>query len=420
MQTSLADFIRDTPEGKRAEQILRNCVHCGFCTATCPTYQLLGDELDGPRGRIYQIKQILEGESPSAHIRDHLDRCLVCRACETTCPSGVEYHHLLDIGRETLGQLTPRSFHERLTRRAMVWVFSEPRRFAPLLGLARLVRPALPATLRNKILPAQQHASPQPGPANGRKAHRRMLLLDGCVQPALAPQINQALSLLLARLGVHAQVVPQAGCCGALPQHLDEPERARAMARRNIDAWLPELDAGAEALVVTASGCGAHIKDYPTLLADDPAYAEGARRIAEKTHDPVEILLEEDLRKLQAEPRQARVAVHTPCTLQHGLGLGGRLRVLLTKLGYPLAQTTEDHLCCGSAGTYSLTQPRIAAQLRKRKLQALRVDSPDLIVTANIGCLGHLQDEGGVPVLHWLNLVAEDLPSPHESTLATP
>lgn len=416
MQTSLADFIRDTPEGQRAEQILRNCVHCGFCTATCPTYQLLGDELDGPRGRIYQIKQVLEGEPPSAQVREHLDRCLVCRACETTCPSGVDYHHLLDIGRETLEQLAPRPWHERLIRRAMVWAFSEPRHLTPLLGVARLLRPALPVALRNKILPAQ----PLTGVASPRRdTHRRMLLLDGCVQPALAPQINQALSLLLARLGIHVQGVPQAGCCGALPQHLDEPEHARAMARRNIDAWLPELEAGAEALVVTASGCGTHIKDYPFLLAEDPDYAEGARRVAEKTHDPVEILLEEDLRKLQVAPRQARVAVHTPCSLQHGLGLGGRLQELLTKLGYRLAQTTDDHLCCGSAGTYSITQPRIAGQLRARKLQALRIDSPDLIVTANIGCLGHLQDEGGVPVMHWLNLVAENLPERHESRPAT-
>ncbi|RMG37629.1 MAG: glycolate oxidase iron-sulfur subunit [Gammaproteobacteria bacterium] len=417
MQTNLADFIRDTPEGKRAEQILRNCVHCGFCTATCPTYQLLGDELDGPRGRIYQIKLFLEGETPSPHIRDHLDRCLVCRSCETTCPSGVDYHHLLDIGREALEERAPRSLPERLLRRAMVWLFSDPRHFAPLLGLARLVRPALPAALRNKVLPRRPLPAPaQPTP--GGKG-RRMLMLDGCVQPALAPQINRALSLLLDRLGIETLGVPQAGCCGALPQHLSDAQRAREIARRNIDAWLPELEAGAEALVVTASGCGAHVKDYPTLLAGDPDYAEAARQIAEKARDPVEILLAEDLRRLHLKPRAKRIAVHTPCSLQHGLGLGGRIQSLLTRLGYTLAETTEDHLCCGSAGTYSLTQPAIASRLRARKLQALRIDAPDLIVTANIGCLGHLQDEGGTPVAHWLNLLAEDLPPLPESSPAT-
>jgi len=404
MQTALADFIRETPQGREADRILRACVHCGFCTATCPTYQLLGDELDGPRGRIYQIKQLLEGEPPTAVMREHLDRCLVCRSCETTCPSGVDYHRLLDIGREVLEEQLPRPLAQRAQRDLMRWLFGDARRFAPVLGLARGLRPLLPASLRRKILPR-----PAPLPAAPVTAGRRMLRLEGCVQPALSPDIDQAMQRLLGHLDIAVETAPQAGCCGALPQHLDAPEQARALARRNIDAWLPLLEDGVEALLATASGCGAHLHDYPALLAADPVYAERARQLVEKLRDPVQVLAQEDLSRLPLRPRPQRIAVHTPCTLQHGLHLNGQVETLLESLGYRLVPVAEGHLCCGSAGTYALTQPTLSQRLRERKRAALTVEHPELIVTANIGCLSHLHDEEGPPVLHWLVLLARDL-----------
>jgi len=404
MQTALADFIRDTADGQTADRILRACVHCGFCTATCPTYQLLGDELDGPRGRIYQIKQVLEGAQATPTLQQHLDRCLSCRSCETTCPSGVNYHRLLDIGREQLERLQPRPLPQRWQRKAMLWVFATPTRFAPLLGLARLARPLLPPKLRNKVTPKPPTVSEVSLPTQ-----RRMLVLDGCVQPAIAPNINQALRKLLAHLGIDLQTVNPGQCCGALPHHLSESEKARAMARRNIDAWYPQLQAGAEAVLVTASGCGAQIKDYPQLLADDAGYADKAQLVADKAKDPVQILAAEDLSRLPLNPSPLRTAVHTPCTLQHGLGLNGEIERLLRNLGYNLTEVAEGHLCCGSAGTYALTQPQISGRLRERKLKALRIDHPQRIVSANIGCLGHLHDDQGIAVMHWINLLEHDL-----------
>jgi len=406
MQTALADFIRDTADGQRADTILRKCVHCGFCTATCPTYQLLGDELDSPRGRIYQIKQVLEGSAPTPTLQNHLDRCLTCRSCETTCPSGVDYHQLLDIGREQVERLQPRPLMQRLQRKAMVWVFSSPARFAPLLRLARLARPLLPASLRNKITPAPR----QVNSARPATTTRRMLLLDGCVQPAIAPNINQSATRVLAHLGIELQTVNPGACCGALPHHLSETEKARAMARANIDAWLPQLREGAEAIVITASGCGAQVQDYPHLLADDPAYRDKAQQVAAKARDLVEVVREEDLSQLKLQPSAERTAVHTPCTLQHALHLNGAVDRLLTDLGYQLTEVAENHLCCGSAGTYSLTQHDLSSRLRGRKLKALNMDAPQRIVTANIGCLGQLQDEEGPPVLHWIDLLESDLP----------
>lgn len=406
MQTALADFIRDTAKGQRADQILRTCVHCGFCTATCPTYQLLGDELDGPRGRIYQIKQVLEGAAPTPTLQRHLDRCLTCRSCETTCPSGVNYHQLLDIGREQVERLQPRPLHQRLQRKAMGWAFATPARFAPLLGLARLARPLLPKGLRNKVAPAPREVAEPTA-----TSQRRMLVLDGCVQPAIAPNINRSAARVLSRLGIELQTVNPGICCGALPHHLSEPGKARTLARANIDAWLPHLEDGAEAIVVTASGCGAHIRDYPHLLADDPAYREKAEQVAALARDPVEVLQQEDLDRLGIAPSGERIAVHTPCTLQHGLGLNGAVEALLSGLGYQLTETSEGHLCCGSAGTYSLTQAEISSRLRERKLRALNMDHPQRIVTANIGCQGQLQDEDGVPVLHWIDLLEQDLHS---------
>ena len=405
MQTALADFIRETPAGQEADRILRACVHCGFCTATCPTYQLLGDELDGPRGRIYQIKQVLEGEPANATVREHLDRCLTCRSCETTCPSGVDYHRLLDIGREQVEQQVPRPLGQRLIRRLMIEVLAYPGRFTPLLRIGQWLRPLLPAALRHKVPKAKSAARPTALPVTDR----RVLVLEGCVQPGLAPEINQALETVLHRLGISVQHAPDAGCCGALPHHLSDTRRAREMARRNIDAWCPALEAGAEAVVVTASGCGAHLQDYPALLADDPAYASKAVRLKELVRDPLQILAQESLDGLRLRPRQARLAVHTPCTLQHALKLNGATEKLLISLGYELCAVSDGHLCCGSAGTYSILQSELSQQLRERKLQTLKADHPDLIVSANIGCLTHLVEADGIPVLHWLNLIAEDL-----------
>jgi glycolate oxidase iron-sulfur subunit len=407
MQTALADFIRDTPAGQEADQILRACVHCGFCTATCPTYQLLGDELDGPRGRIYQIKQVLEGAPANPTVREHLDRCLSCRSCETTCPSGVDYHRLLDIGREEIERQVPRSLPQRLLRRLMIEVLAYPKRFAPLLRMGQWMRPLLPPALRGKVPVAR--AIRRQAPA--REAARRVLVLEGCVQPGLAPEINDALERVLLRLGIGVQRTPSAGCCGALPHHLNDSERAREMARRNIDAWYPALDAGAEAVVVTASGCGAHLHDYPQLLADDPHYAEKAVCLAALVRDPLQILARESHDALRLRPRKARLAVHTPCTLQHALHLNGETEKLLLSLGYELCEVNDGHLCCGSAGTYSILQSDLSQQLRDRKLRALQADHPDLIVTANIGCLMHLGEVGGVPVQHWLNTIADDLPT---------
>jgi glycolate oxidase iron-sulfur subunit len=406
MQTALADFIRDTPEGREADNILRACVHCGFCTATCPTYQLLGDELDGPRGRIYQIKLVLEGQPASTTVRNHLDRCLTCRACETTCPSGVNYHRLVDIGRQQVERQVPRSLPARALRRALIEVLAYRRRFGPLLRIGQALRPLMPGPLKRKI-PARS-ASARPSPVL-RNADRQVLLLDGCVQPALAPEINLALERLLNSLGVTVIPTPQAGCCGAVPHHLNNTERAKSMARRNIDAWHPLLERGAEAVLVTASGCGAHLADYPHLLADDPVYAERAEELARAALDPVEFLTREDLSRLPLDVSARRVAVHTPCTLQHALKLNGAVETLLDGLGYRLCQVDEGHLCCGSAGTYSILQADLSGQLRDRKLRALSVDHPDLIATANIGCLTHLDQAAGIPVRHWLTVLADDL-----------
>ena len=405
MQTALADFIRDEPEGKEADRILRACVHCGFCTATCPTYQLLGDELDGPRGRIYQIKQVLEGEPANATVLEHLDRCLSCRSCETTCPSGVDYHRLLDIGREQVEKQLPRPLSQRLLRRLLIEVLAYRKRFTLLLRLGQWVRPLMPGALRQKI-PLAKPASKRP---EARPSARKVLVLEGCVQPGLAPEINLALENLLRPLGIGVQNCPGAGCCGAVPHHLSDSERAREMARRNIDAWYPALEGGAEAVVVTASGCNAHLHDYPKLLAADPAYAEKASALLDKLRDPLQIIAAEPLEKLRLHPRPARVAVHTPCTLQHALTLNGATEKLLATLGYELCTVEEGHLCCGSAGTYSILQSELSQHLRERKLHALMADHPDVIVTANIGCLVHLEEADGVPVQHWLNFVAEDL-----------
>jgi len=407
MQTHLADFIRDTPQGQEAAAILRSCVHCGFCNATCPTYQLLGDELDGPRGRIYLMKQMLEGQPVTRVTREHLDRCLTCRNCETTCPSGVQYGRLIDIGREVVEQLSPRPLGERLLRIGLRWALASPTRFGSLLKLGRGVSWALPAALRGHLASrSPDSAALHPG---YESLSRRMLVLEGCVQPTLAPETNLAATRVLGYLGIQLIAAPGAGCCGALDQHLAALEAAKAAMRRNIDAWWPYLEAGAEAIVMTASGCGSTVKEYGHHLRDDPAYAEKAARVSSLTLDLAEVLAREDLSRLRrGAPR--RVAFHPPCSLQHGQKVRGVIEAILSGLGYELVPVTDSHFCCGSAGTYSLLQPELSGQLRERKLTHLQAAKPDLIATANIGCQSHLAAASGVPVVHWITLL-ENAPS---------
>ncbi len=418
MDTRLADFIRDTRAGKIAGEILGKCVHCGFCTATCPTYQVLGDELDGPRGRIYLIKQVLEGQPVSAETRLHLDRCLTCRSCETTCPSGVKYSHLLDIGRQVVESRLARPLRESLPRSLLKAVLPRPALFGAAVRLGRALRPLLPSSLADKLPPQPVAARPWPTPAAHR---RRMLLLAGCVQPALAPNINAATARVLDRLGIAVLEEPKAGCCGAVRFHLNDQAAALDDMRRNIDAWWPHIEGtaqgadqgGVEAIVVTASGCGVQVRDYGHLLADDAVYAEKAAKISALCRDPSEVLLAEQaalqaLLGARASPR-GKLAWHAPCTLQHGLGLRGGVEGMLQAAGYSLTPVADGHLCCGSAGTYSVLQPELAGQLRERKLSALHAGDPALIATANIGCLSHLQAGSATPVRHWIELIDEVL-----------
>jgi glycolate oxidase iron-sulfur subunit len=406
MQTALPEDLLRTVTGQVADEVLRNCVHCGFCNATCPTYQLTGDELDGPRGRIYQIKQVLEGKSPTERNRLHLDRCLTCRACETTCPSGVDYHLLLDTGREMMEERLPRKLPDRLLRRALRLVLPWPARFTPLLRLGQFMRPLLPATLGKRI-PSRHRALP----FRAANAHSRsMLLLDGCVQPALAPQINAATRSVLDALGINTLVAGNAGCCGALSQHLSATAEARAFMRNNIDAWWPAIENGAEAIIVTASGCAPMVKDYGRLLADTD-YADKAARVSALAKDLSEVIDTQAAAKaLGHSDTGQKVAFHSPCTLQHGQGIRGVVERLLERLGYELTPVTDSHLCCGSAGTYSILQPGMAGVLRNNKLEALQDGKPDLIATANIGCLVHMSSHADVPVKHWIELLESLIP----------
>jgi glycolate oxidase iron-sulfur subunit len=412
MQTNLADFIKGSADGDQAEAILRSCVHCGFCTATCPTYQLLGDELDGPRGRIYLIKQVLEGEPATAKTQQHLDRCLTCRNCETTCPSGVQYARLLDIGRKVVDRQVQRPLGQRVARAALSELL--PRRwiFSPAMKAGQALRPLLPAALRQKV---GKRAAPSAWP---KRSHaRRMLVLDGCVQPSMAPNINAATARVLDKLGVQLVVAPKAGCCGALRHHLDEQEAALADMRRNIDAWWPYVEgidgggAAVEALLMTASGCGVMVKDYGHLLAHDPAYADKAARISALTLDLSEVLarFEPELGARLAGRTGPRVAYHPPCTLQHGQKIRGHAERLLALAGVDVKLCQDSHLCCGSAGAYSVLQPELATELRDRKLANLEATGAQEIVSANIGCLSHLQSGTALPVRHWIELIDDRL-----------
>ena len=399
MQTQLADFIKLTDKGRQADSILRNCVHCGFCNAVCPTYQLLGDELDGPRGRIYLIKQLLEGGEATRPTQLHLDRCLTCRACETACPSGVQYVRLLDIGREIVDEQVKRSWFQRGLRGLMRFWLPYPRRFANLVASGRGLRFLLPERLKIK-LPARQVVRT----GQNARHHRRMLMLEGCVQPSLAPNINAASARVLDSLGISLVVAKSAGCCGALPYHLDDQRGGLDMMRRMIDVCWPQVENGVEAIVTTASGCGVTVKDYGELFKHDPGYAEKAARVSALAKDISEIMQHEDLSVFNINPR--RIAFHSPCTLQHGQRLNGVVEQLLTQLGFTLTTVADAHLCCGSAGSYSIFQPVLAGQLRRSKIQALQAERPELIATANIGCWLHLQERADVPVVHWIELLA--------------
>ena len=410
MQTELADFIKDTPAGREADAILRKCVHCGFCTATCPTYQLLGDELDGPRGRIYLIKGMLEGAAVTARTQLHLDRCLTCRSCETTCPSGVQYGRLVDIGRKLAEERVPRPLLARLLRQLLSVVLPRSWLFGSLLKLGRWTRPLLPFALQGKI-PA---TVPAAGTWPAARHQRRMLVLAGCVQPALSPDINAACARVLDKLGISLVEVAGAGCCGAVRFHLNAQEDGLDDMRALIDAWWPYVEAkesgaagGVEAIVMTASGCGTTVKEYGHLLAHDPAYAAKAQRISALTQDISEVIAAEAARLepllASGKPSAApKLALQLPCSLQHGQQIKGVIEGILLAAGFELTPVADSHLCCGSAGTYSILQPELAARLKANKLAALHAGSPQAIVSANLGCMSHLQSGTALPLGHWI------------------
>ena len=423
MQTHLADFIKDTEEGREADSILRSCVHCGFCNATCPTYQLLGDELDGPRGRIYLIKEVLEGQLVTERTQLHLDRCLTCRSCETTCPSGVKYHRLLDIGRAVVDRQVQRSPADKATR----FLLSEglPRQglLQSAVRIGQWLRPLLPEVLAAK-LPTSTPTAHRAAPGKPPTVHaRRMIALASCGQQALTPNTNAALARILDHLGIEV-VTPAASCCGALRYHLGAQEQALDDMRRTIDAWWPLIDnasAGVEAIVMTASGCGVQVREYGELLQHDPAYAAKAARVSALARDVSEVLAaeqEELLTLLSQAGARPRLAFHSPCTLQHGQQIRGLIESLLVAAGYELSPVADAHLCCGSAGTYAFTQPALAKHLRDNKLAALAAGSPAVIVTANIGCQTHLQSGTVTPVRHWIELIAERLDDGREVPVA--
>ncbi len=404
MQTTLLPSFLNTPVGEEADAILRSCVHCGFCTATCPTYQLLGDELDSPRGRIYLIKQVLEGEPVTQRTQRHLDRCLTCRSCETTCPSGVNYSRLLDIGRVVVESKVRRQPLAGLMRWGLRQVLPYPKRFKILLGLARLIRPLLPAKMKQKLPPATL-ALPRPATNHTRI----MLVLEGCAQSVTTPNTNAAAAQVLDRLGISLVSPIEQGCCGAVSQHLSAEQEAAGFMRRNIDAWWPHIQAGAEAILVTASGCGTQVKEYGHLLQHDPRYAEKAAKVSALAKDLCEVLEKESLEGLFSAKGGQRIAYHSPCSLQHGQQLAGRVESILTRLGFDLTAVPDGHLCCGSAGTYSILQPELSQLLLKNKLAALESDNPEQIVTANVGCQLHLGSCANRPVRHWIELVADAL-----------
>ena len=400
MQTHLADFIKDTAKGRTAAEILQKCVHCGFCTATCPTYQLLGDELDSPRGRIYLIKQMLEGDPVSATTQTHLDRCLTCRACETTCPSGVQYARLSEIGREVLEARVRRPIYQKLLRWLLRKILPFPSRFTPLLRIGQTLRCCLPKSLRHRVPPLRRDNQWPPVRHN-----RQMLILEGCVQPGIAPQFNASAARVLDKLGVSLVRPKGTGCCGAISLHLSATEEALAQIRHNIDVICAHLDQGMEGIVSTSSACALTLKDYGSLFSDDPVYTERAARVSHAAKDIVEVVSQELSGSKIRDMSGRRVAFHAPCTLQHGQSLSTEVETLLATQGVTLEPVADAHLCCGSAGTYSILQPKLSATLLENKLSALTAHQPDVIATANIGCYAHLRSRAQIPVVHWVELL---------------
>lgn len=401
MQTNIVERYANTDYGREAEAILRKCVHCGFCTATCPTYQLLGDELDGPRGRIYQIKEILEGATPTASTQTHLDRCLTCRSCETTCPSGVDYGRLADIGRKIVEDEVGRSWIQTLIRKALIVVIPNRQLFGFLMRMGQLFRPLMPGAIRRKI---PQRVAPSVWPTSSHT--RTMVVLEACAQPSATPNVNAAAARVLDRLGIQLIAAKEAGCCGAVAHHLSDHDRSYDAVKRNIDAWWPLIEQGAEAIVITASGCGVMVKEYGHLLADDPLYAEKAQRVSDLAKDISEVLVKEDLGGLKVRGAKT-LAFHSPCTLQHGQKLNGLTERVLRELGFDLKPVADSHLCCGSAGTYSILQPDLSKRLLKNKVKALEATGAPTIATANVGCQLHLSTGANTPVKHWIELVDE-------------
>ena len=414
MHTQLAHQFANTPEGIEAADILGKCVHCGFCTATCPTYQILGDELDGPRGRIYLIKQMAEGIAPTEKTRMHLDRCLTCRNCESTCPSGVQYGNLIDIGRKWAEDNTPeRPVGQRLTRWALKEGLTKPALFNSAMALGRLVRPLMPDSIKRKIPQVKSKgldSSTDPYARPTTSHDRKMLILEGCVQPGMLPNINSATARVLDALKIQLISAPNATCCGALRHHLNDQAGGLENAKQNIDAWWPLVESSVEAIVMTASGCGVMVKDYGHLLADDSTYAAKAKKISHLTQDISEILpqLQNELIQLIGIDQKPGVVYHPPCTLQHGQQIRGKVEGLLSSIGIGVRLCADSHLCCGSAGTYSVTQPELSEQLRKNKLNHLNAaceeSGAQVIVSGNVGCIAHLQQEY-MPVLHWIEIV---------------
>ena len=399
MKTELKASLLNPQDLKQADEILRKCVHCGFCNATCPTYQLLGDENDGPRGRIYLMKQMLEGKEVTKSTQTYLDHCLTCRNCETTCPSGVQYSQLLEIGRKTVEVHVPRSFKEKTTRKVLRLILPHSNRFTPLINLGRIFKPFVPKNLKKKI-PRRVAKGSWPAPKHARK----MLVLDGCVQPALAPDTNATTARVLDKLGISLITAKKAGCCGAVSQHLSAEDEALVYMKQNIDAWWAGIESGIEAIVMTASGCGAMVKEYAHYLKYDPEYAVKAQKVSDLCKDISEIIRDEDLSSLTIEKPQ-KISWHPPCTLQHAQKINGVVENILTKCGYELLPVIDQHLCCGSAGTYSILQPELSQKLQINKINHLQKNDPELIVTGNIGCQTHLQEVSDVPVIHWIHLL---------------
>jgi len=402
VRTFLSDSLRQTPGGREADEILRSCVHCGFCNATCPTYQVLGDERDGPRGRIYLIKEMLENNAATRETQHHLDRCLTCRACETTCPSGVQYNRLLEIGRAAVESSVKRPLTERLQREFILHTIPRPALFRQLLSLARLFRPLLPVDVKKAVPVSVPKTERWPETERSRK----VMLLEGCVQSVTAPRINLAAAKILDRLGI--QAIPATGCCGALSHHLSREKKTLATVKSNIDRWWPMIEAGAEAIILTASGCAPTVSDYGRLLEQDRNYAEKAQKISALSHDISAFLEREDLGQFASSTNgDQRIVFHSPCTLQHGLKRAGRVETLLECLGFNLITVQDAHLCCGSAGSYSILQKKLSQQLLTAKLEKLEERDPAVIATANIGCLMHLQSGTGRPVKHWIELLGQ-------------